>query len=331
MTIITELLANPRFDSHGIDRVREEIELMRKETQPEEEILDAVYAAAFYNNTLGNPLYPSLADLTRLTPETLHKYHKTVFTPSRVVFGASGVDHDLFVKKIENSFARLLPTEDTPQKPEYTGGELRIHRTPATPEAATHFAVGFEAFNWRHPDVFVAQVLGRMMGTSKSFSTGGPGKGMHARSSLLLNKNQFIHSASCIPDPGKDAGLFIYHSSCATQDVPEMLDAVTRSLRDMPANISKDEVQRAKNSLKCEMLQAAENRASRTADFAAQVLTYDNKTLSPADLIRIVDNITRDDFVRVAKSILKSKPSIVGIGDLSTMPRYEEIVSMLSQ
>lgn len=47
------------------------------------------------------------------------------------------------------------------------------------------------------------------MGNSSSFSTGGPGKGMHSRTSKnLLNRLFYIESASTINHHFSDAGVF---------------------------------------------------------------------------------------------------------------------------
>lgn len=52
-------------------------------------------------------------------------------------------------------------------------------------------------------------VLNTLLGNSSSFSTGGPGKGMHARTTKnMLNKLFYIESASAINHHFSDSGLF---------------------------------------------------------------------------------------------------------------------------
>ena len=62
------------------------------------------------------------------------------------------------------------------------------------------------------------------MGSTASFSTGGPGKGMHSRTSqLMLNRYHYFYSADCYVKHFSDNGLFGLKTSGPYQYQLDML------------------------------------------------------------------------------------------------------------
>ena len=67
----------------------------------------------------------------------------------------------------------------------------------------------FESNGWGDDSMVGLNVGYTILGNSSSFSSGGPGKGMHARTTKnLLNNCYFINSAGCINSLFTDSGLF---------------------------------------------------------------------------------------------------------------------------
>ena len=71
-----------------------------------------------------------------------------------------------------------------------------------------------------------------------------------------------------------------------------------------------------------------ESRAMLLEDIGRQVLIY-GKVETGRELCQRVDGVTADDVKRVAARLLKSKPSIAGVGHISHLPRYDAIVGEL--
>ncbi len=103
----------------------------------------------------------------------------------------------------------FLSSNPNPLKPrvasQYFGGEFR-HDTGA--EEVT-CALGFQGVSWKDQDIYALQVLNTLFGSSASFSSGGPGKGMHSRATKhLLNRVAYVDAANALNIGFTDIGLF---------------------------------------------------------------------------------------------------------------------------
>lgn len=109
--------------------------------------------------------------------------------------------HEKFVEMINNKlqknfceFLRRKNYSDLP--PVYVGG---IRRQLDNTKQDFSAAIGFESFSWKHKNMVLLNILNTMLGNSSSFSQGGPGKGMHSRTTKnLLNSKFFVESAAAI-------------------------------------------------------------------------------------------------------------------------------------
>lgn len=176
-----------------------------------EDFNDKIMQSAFGKQGLGMPLGGIKDSLGSLSVETLQRFQHETITPNKVFIAAAGVeDHDEFVKLVEAKLSNIRGFDSnrpsTTRKPTlYTGGESRSDNGGAE----SSLALAFHSVPWTHQDIFAFQVLNTLMGSSASFSTGGPGKGMHSRATKnLLNRLSFVDSANSICTNFSDAGIF---------------------------------------------------------------------------------------------------------------------------
>merc|ERR1711991_841402 len=91
----------------------------------------------------------------------------------------------------------------------------------------------------------------------------------------------------------------------------------------MATEIGDEEFSRAKNKLKSDMFMDLESRLAMFDDMARQTLLW-GKRVQGEQHARKVDQLTKDDVLRVAKSMLKDQvPTLVGYGpkeSVSAMP-----------
>lgn len=66
----------------------------------------------------------------------------------------------------------------------------------------------FESFDWKADQMVPLNVAYTLLGNSQSFSSGGPGKGMHARTTYMLNSTYFLNSAAAVNTVFTDSGVF---------------------------------------------------------------------------------------------------------------------------
>jgi processing peptidase subunit alpha len=187
--------------------------------------------------------------------------------------------------------------------------------------------VAFESADWHSKDLVATCVLQTLMGGGGSFSAGGPGKGMTSRLyENVLNQHGWVESASSFNLIYNDSGLFGVYGSCQATHLGSLADVFAKELTRMAGPLTDTEFSRAKNQLKANGLMQLETRSMQLEDIGRQLLTY-NKVATPAETCALVDSVTKEDVSRVARTLLKKKPAIAGLGNLSYLPSYQELAS----
>ena len=109
----------------------------------------------------------------------------------------------------------------------------------------------------------------------------------------------------------------------------KLTSALAEEMAKMAGPITDAELSRAKNQLTTSLLMNLEQRSVLFEDIGRQVLTYGART-APAELVAQISAVTSDDIGRVASSLLKSPPSVVVVGDTTSVPRYDQVAKMLA-
>lgn len=190
------------------------------EDNPESLLCEMLHVAGYQGNTLGNSLYAEEKDLPSFTPETIRKFLDEKCTPDRMILVGVNVEFDELCKWTARSFAEHAASRGTPALPgsipealtaQYTGGDIRVER----PNPLCHMMLGWEVEKgWNGPSLAAITVLQMFLGGGGSFSTGGPGKGMHTRLyTEVLNRYAWVESCQASSVMYADSGLFTIYAT----------------------------------------------------------------------------------------------------------------------
>jgi processing peptidase subunit alpha len=286
-------------------------------------IMEFIHEAAYKNNTLGNSLYPTKYTIEHFNTQTCKQFTQQFFTPKRMVICGVGIDHDLFTNLVETNFNNL-PAESSivKQAATYTGGEIRQHEKGAP---LSHFAIAFETASWHSEDLVPMCVLQQLLGGGGSFSAGGPGKGMYSRLyTNILNKYEYVESCQAFNSIFNDSSLFGIYATCTPEKLKLVCEALIAELKKCTGSFTPIEVTRGKQQLKSAVHMQLASRSLRLEDIGRQVMTY-GKIQTPEEISNLIEKVTEQDLQRVAQKMLATPPSIAAIGDLSHLPRYDQI------
>eukprot|EP00267_Zea_mays_P054946 XP_020408229.1 mitochondrial-processing peptidase subunit alpha isoform X1 [Zea mays] len=209
LEILIDCMRNPLFLQEEVELqlvlAREEVKELQK--NPEKFLHEQLNLVGL-SGALANPLIAPEDALARINEKIIQKFYHENFTADRVVLAASGVDHEHllgYVDLLLKDWHKGTPMEKP--KSTYVGGDSR-HRADLD---MTHVALAFEVpGGWlQERDATIMNVIQTLMGGGGSFSSGGPGKGMHSRLyRRVLNKYHLVDSFSAFSNVYDSSGLF---------------------------------------------------------------------------------------------------------------------------
>jgi processing peptidase subunit alpha len=276
---------------------------------------------------LGHKLYAEEKDLANLTPESIQNFIETRCTPEKQIIVGVNVDFDELCKWSARCYAEHAgpapsPNLSSPLPPAvYTGGDLRIEK----PNPLCHLMFGWEvAEGWNGPNLAAVTVLQMFLGGGGSFSTGGPGKGMHTRLyTEVLNRHAWVESCQASSVMYADSGVFTIYATVVPQYAEDFVTVIMNIFRGLK-NISDVEMQRAKNALKSSIHMNLEMRSVMMEDIGRQ-LVLASKVGTAREFGAMIDAVTPNDLLEVLRRCLKTKPTVVAYGAVEKVPSYEKI------
>jgi len=346
MEVLSEGVLQPKLTDQEIEEqkmvVQFELENLEMRPDPEPILTDLIHAAAFRDNTVGLPKLCPPENIGKFNSSILRDYLKRYYQPSRMVIAGVNVEHQHLIDLTRTYFVEKKPVwykeGEEPETPDrsiaqYTGGIIKDHRTeprinpgPTPLPELAHLSIGLKSCHYEDPDFFAFTVLNTMMGGGGSFSAGGPGKGMYSRLYLnVLNRYYWIYSATAFHHSYADSGVFCIHGSCHPSQLRDLVQVFVKEYFALAnSGISEVEVARAKKQLQSMLMMNLESRVIVFEDIGRQVLGL-NKRKSPRELFESIENVTVDDIKRVSSRMLASKPSVAALGNLSSLPKYEDV------
>lgn len=266
-----------------------------------------------------------------LTASSLRKYLETNLwkNPQGIVIAAAGIGHDELVDIAKYHFGGLEQLT-TPQSVTslYRGGEYRLDIS--TTDEMTKIGVALEVGGWHSEDLVPGCVLQTLLGGGNSFSAGGPGKGMYSRLyRQVLNRYFWADSAESFTAFHVESGLLgITGSSTKAEKSRDATRVFSEHLLKLAVDpVSDEELDRARNMLKNNVLMQLESRLVLFEDMARQVQTYGFRE-DNASVTAKIDAVTKEDVQQLMVRALQKPPTLAAVGkDVQSVPSYDEVKS----
>ena len=294
---------------------------------------------------LGRPHFCTPESLPNLTAQSVHAFREMhlLNRPHGIVVSGSGIAHEALVELANANFGHIISSSDddtvknTRTIPSvYTGGEYRLQRPPnpnPAKEEFTHVAIAFEVGGWHSTDLVPTCVLQTLLGGGSSFSAGGPGKGMYSRLHReVLNRFSWAESSEAFTSFHSESGLWGMSGSCKPAHAREMTRVlIDHFLKLENELVTDEELSRARNMLKCNVLTQLESRLVLFEDIGRQILTY-GKREDAATMCAKIDAVTKEDIRDVVRNALKKPPTLSTVGiDIGNVPKIEELAQWLGR
>lgn len=333
--LLAEVLLEPVFNPMEVEEAKMALKYLSMDMPPELWLAEALQMAAFGTTQPLGQLHflpPHTEQLPHLTAASVEEYWKQSFiqNPRELVIAGAGVQHDTLVALSEQYFGHLQQTSPlhagaTPVS-NYLGGQC--HFPNRNKDDFVRLGLVWPTSGWHGDDLVATCVLQTLLGGGSSFSAGGPGKGMYSRIyRQVLNRYGWVESAEATTSFFNNVGLWGLTGSCVPKRAADLTQVLAEHAHRLAVTpVSDEELDRARNMLKNNVLTQLESRLVLFEDLGRQVLTYGKREDMHTTCERI-EKITKEDLMRVAQHAMQHPPSIAAVGEhLEFVPRHDEIL-----
>lgn len=335
MGLLRDVILEPRLDDLTVEEMKRVIEFQWMDMVPEMVLSEGLQLAGYSPikgeiQQLGKPHLCPLESLPYLTADVVKKFrHDNLLNPHNLVVAGSGLQHDELVSMAEENFGHLSSTtEDADEMivaSNYTGGSHR--QILPTPDGFTRVALAFPTGGWHSSDLVPACVLQTLLGGGSSFSAGGPGKGMYSRLyRQVLNRYYWAESCEAFTSFHNESGLLGISGSAPGTKAGDMTRVLAENMMRLAVeDVDDEELDRAKNMLKNNVLTQLESRLVLFEDIGRQILTY-GKREGTAEMCEKIDAVDKKVIRELVQKSVTLKPTLVTVGDdVSYVPAFEDV------
>ncbi|HKV44397.1 MAG TPA: pitrilysin family protein [bacterium] len=311
MAILTDMLLHPAMEAAAVEKERQVLaeEIKMYEDAPDDLVHDVFAETLWPEHPLGRPVSGSLASLGRLTREDLRAYMAERYCPDAVLVTAAGLlDHEQIVDLADQFLGgwsgRAAPAVHVPPQPQ----RATAYRSKEIEQV--HLCLGVPGLAQAHPDRYVLAVLDSALGS-----------GMSSRLFQEIREERGLaYSISSYQAAYADAGAFVVYagtSPAATREVVRLtLDGLARAR----AGLTAEEVARAKESLKGNLMLALETPGSRMSKLARSE-QYFGRQITLDEIIADVDAVEGEAVRSLAESLLvPDRLALAAIGPFDQQP-----------
>jgi len=173
--------------------------------------------------------------------------------------------------------------------------------------------------------------MASLLGSTDALRRGRAGHGTLARTITHLGQqHSFVDSAHVTNAHFSDSGLFGLTVQGPGSHSNELMEVLLEELSELKDNISDEELNRAKNRLKMNILTEMEHRGSRLEEIGRNYLAFGGELTFHQYCDRI-NSVSSSDVNSVAESMLSGKPTILVQGSaINVVPTINDVQRQLN-
>lgn len=296
MDVLADLVLHPTFTPDDIVREQSVIleEIKMDEDNPDYLVHELFTQNFWKNDALGRPILGTKKTVSSFHQQTVFDFYAGHFTAANMVFSAAGnLDHDTFVAFVEQHFSALpatssaLPGRARPQAQHHL--TLRNKKSLEQVQICLGVSAPEVASQLRYPVYLLNTILGGGM-SSRLFQT-------------IREDRGLAYSIYSEMNPFRDTGSLCVYAGTAPEKAKEAILLTVAELNRLKQElVTEDELERAKNQLKGNIVLGLESSSSRMANLARQQMYFD-RFFTVDEIIDQVEAVTREDLQVLAQEL----------------------------
>ncbi len=314
LDLLSDLVLHPTFAPDDIAKEQGVIleEIKMDEDDPNYLVHELFTQSFWKGDALGRPILGTSKSVSSFTQETVLAEYARRFTPANMVFSAAGnLDHDTFVAQVAAAFSSLSAS---------TSEKLAKHNAPQAHPHITlknkksleqvQFCLAVPALPVADPARYAAYLLNSILGG-----------GMSSRLFQSIREDRGLaYSIYSEISPFRDTGSLAVYAGCAIDKTREVLALTLAEFTRLKQElVTVEELDRARNQIKGNMVLGLESSNSRMSSLARQQM-YWGRFFSLDEITAEIDRVTREDLQRLAQQLLQPESlALTLLGNLGTL------------
>ena len=295
LDVLADLVLNPVFASPDIERERGVIleEIKIDEDNPDVLVHELFTQNFWKDHPLGKPILGTTATVARLDQPKLLDYHSGRFHAGNMVFSAAGnLDHDRFVEAVGEKFAGLHSGQPIGELPAPLSSARILLKNKKALEQV-QICLGVPAPPITDENRYATLILNTVLGggmSSRLFQT-------------IREERGMAYSVFSDLSPYRDTGTLCVYAGTSANKALETIDLILTEFRKLKEEILPDEeLTRAKDQLKGNILMGLESSNSRMANLARQEI-YFGQFFSAEEITARIDAVEASQVQAMAQRL----------------------------
>jgi len=297
LDVLSDMVLNPTFALPDIERERGVIleEIKIDEDNPDVLVHELFTQSFWKGHPLGKPILGTTETVGRFGQQQLFGYHGDRFHGGNMVFSAAGnLDHDRFVAAVEEKLSALEGGE-APQELSAPEPSARIILRNKKALEQVQICLGVPAPRVTDDSRYATSILNTVLGggmSSRLFQT-------------IREERGLAYSVYSDMSPYRDTGNFCVYAGTSGSKALEVIDLILaefRNLKEIP--ISDEELTRAKDQLKGNILMGMESSNARMANLARQEM-YFQQFYSVDEIIARIEEVDATQVQTMAQRLFE--------------------------
>jgi predicted Zn-dependent peptidase len=317
LEILSDMYYNSLFDPEELEKEKNVIveEIRMYEDTPDEFIHDFFMEKMLQGNPLSHSILGSIEGIGKTTRESLTTFYNSHYVDKNAILAIAGNFEPERAKNFISAYFGKEKKAIIPVPAIVTGIPARISREHMEKDLEqVHFCMGLEGIKRGDEDRWGLYILSTILGGSMS-------------SRLFQNireKEGISYSIYSFHSSYVDCGVFGIYCATLPEKFALTVDLIMKECKKMLYDgITDEEFRDTKTYMKGNLALSLESNEVRMSQLARNEMTY-GRYFDFNDIVKVIDNITHDDYMRVCERIFRDKTmSLVSVGKLKRKVKVE--------
>jgi len=319
LEILSDMYYNSLFDAEELEKEKNVIveEIRMYEDTPDEFIHDFFMEKMLQGHSLSHSILGSVDGILNTSRESISTFYDSHYVNNNAILAIAGNFDSDKAKNLISTYFGKEKSVIIPLSPVEDGIPSRISREHMEKDLEqVHFCLGLEGIKRGDDDRWGLYILSTILGGSMS-------------SRLFQNireKEGISYSIYSFHSSYIDCGIFGIYCATLPEKFGLTIDLIMKECKKMFYDgITDVEFNDTKTYMKGNLALSLESNEVRMSQLARNEMTY-GRYFDFNDIVKIIDKITLDDYMRVCDKIFKDKTmSLVSLGKLKKKIKIENL------